>query len=591
MPGGLLNIVAYGNQNIILNGNPSKTFFKSVYAKYTNFGIQKFRIDFEGSRQLNEETDSVFTFKIPRNADLLLDSYLVVTLPNIFSPILPPLNQGDLWKPYHFKWIRNIGTSMIRSVKIMIGTQIIQEFPGEYIRCVVERDFPESKKQLFYRMTGNIDELHSPENYGENRNNNYPNVFYTPDVAGSEPSIRGRKLYIPLNPWFMNDSKTALPLVCLQYSEVKIEVTLRSIRDMFTINDITSIDNDVTRKDGFNTVEVTDGQETEVYVYSVDYELNIEKLYTRRRANFGNEAEQMYNFLQQPPTIELSRNHYTNKINNWNADIHLITNMCFLTTEESNVFALNEQKMLIKDVKYNVFYNIAGPARVKLDTNALVSSWMWFYRRNDIYERNEWSNYTNWKTSKIPYELDIGDERTPYVPADFPNLDQIGPGVDYDLVTNLPSITTNHRVTPLFSNENQKKILQTFSIIFDGKNREDEMDAGVFEYIEKYRSSKGSSDVGIYNYNFCIQTSPHILQPSGAINLSRFKTIELDMVTIQPPVNPESRVTTICDDDGNIIGVSQDEQLYNYTFELHLFEERYNILRFISGNAGLLFAR
>ena len=52
MPGGLLNLVSYGNQNIILNGNPSKTFFKCVYSKYTNFGLQKFRVDFEGQRNL-----------------------------------------------------------------------------------------------------------------------------------------------------------------------------------------------------------------------------------------------------------------------------------------------------------------------------------------------------------------------------------------------------------------------------------------------------------------------------------------------------------------------------------------------------------
>ena len=42
MPGGLMNLVAEGNQNIILNGNPSKTFFKTVYSKYTNFGLQYF---------------------------------------------------------------------------------------------------------------------------------------------------------------------------------------------------------------------------------------------------------------------------------------------------------------------------------------------------------------------------------------------------------------------------------------------------------------------------------------------------------------------------------------------------------------------
>ena len=65
MPGGLLNIIAYGNQNIILNGNPTKTFFKSVYAKYTNFGLQKYRIDFNGERTLQLNESSKFTFNTP----------------------------------------------------------------------------------------------------------------------------------------------------------------------------------------------------------------------------------------------------------------------------------------------------------------------------------------------------------------------------------------------------------------------------------------------------------------------------------------------------------------------------------------------
>jgi hypothetical protein len=91
MGGGLLNLISYGNQNIILSGNPSKTFFKCVYLKYTNFGLQKFRIDCEGSnRKLRETETSTFKFKVPRYADLLMDTYLVMDLPNIWSPILPP---------------------------------------------------------------------------------------------------------------------------------------------------------------------------------------------------------------------------------------------------------------------------------------------------------------------------------------------------------------------------------------------------------------------------------------------------------------------------------------------------------------------
>ena len=66
MPGGLLNLISYGNQNIYLNGNPSKTFFKTKYAKYTNFGMQKFRIDYDGARTIRSTDNSHYKFRIPR---------------------------------------------------------------------------------------------------------------------------------------------------------------------------------------------------------------------------------------------------------------------------------------------------------------------------------------------------------------------------------------------------------------------------------------------------------------------------------------------------------------------------------------------
>jgi len=131
MPGGLLNIIAYGNQNIILNGNPTKTFFKSVYAKYTNFGLQKYRIDFNGERTLHLNESSKFTFKIPRYAELIMNTYLVVTLPNIWSPFYD--HEGSK-NPYEFKWIEHIGSLMIDQVTMSAGGQILQQFSGDYIK-------------------------------------------------------------------------------------------------------------------------------------------------------------------------------------------------------------------------------------------------------------------------------------------------------------------------------------------------------------------------------------------------------------------------------------------------------------------------
>ena len=325
MAGGLLNLVAYGNQNVIINGNPSKTFFKMKYAKHTNFGLQKFRIDYDGLRTLRLNEDSHFRFKIPRYADLLMDTYIVLNLPIIWSPIYKTFDENGDEKmiPYEFEWIENLGTEMIREISITCGGQKIQTYSGNYMRNVVERDFEETKKNLFHRMSGNDIEMHRPSN-AFNRNNNYPSAKATTNETGAHPSIHGRKLYIPLMAWFGNSSKMAFPLVALQYNELHINVTFRPISEIFTIRDVEN------RADN----------------------------YPRVQPNFNNEYMQLYRFLQTPPSEELNQDDYMERRNNWNADIHLMSTYCFLSKEESRVFAANEQKYLIKSVYEYNFHNV-----------------------------------------------------------------------------------------------------------------------------------------------------------------------------------------------------------------------------------------
>jgi hypothetical protein len=77
------------------------------------------------------------------------------------------------------------------------------------------------------------------------------------------------------------------------------------------------------------------------------------------------------------------------------------------------------------------------------------------------------------------------------------------------------------------------------------------------------------------------------------MNLSRFKDINLEITTIVPTVSAQnSNYQVICDTSGNPIGINkQNWRLYDYTFNMTLFEERYNILSIIGGNAGMLYAR
>ena len=251
MPGGLLNIISVGNANLFLTGNPSKTFFKVTYSKYTNFGLQKFRMDFDGSRELRLTESSKFTFKMKRYGDLLMDTYLVLNLPDIWSPIWAANNDSDSpyytnnqYSPYDFKWIENLGAQMIEEVEIICGSQVIQKYSGQYLHAMVSRDFTNEKKNLFDAMSGNVPELNNPGNNpyraftSPYKENTYPSAKYTTNTSGAEPSIRGRQLYIPLNTWFTLDNRCAFPLIALQYQELTINVTLRPMYHLFQVRDV-----------------------------------------------------------------------------------------------------------------------------------------------------------------------------------------------------------------------------------------------------------------------------------------------------------------------------------------------------------------
>ena len=582
MAGGLLNIAAVGNQNLFLTGNPKKTFFKFVYAKYTNFGLQKFRLDYEGSRNLNLNDKTNFSFKIKRYADLLMDTFLVVRLPHIWSPLYFN-SQICKYIPYEFKWIDNLGTQMIDEITINCGGEIIQKFSGEYLTALVQRDFSETKKELYNRMTANTKEFNDPANYGNN-NGNYPNVtFEKVNEGGAQPSIRGCNIYIPINVWFSLSSKMAFPLVSLQYNELEINVTIRPLRELFTIRDVNS--------ESANSI---DFEQLDLK----NEKLNLDTYFPHVQPNFNKEEQQLYRFLQTPPNDNIihydnencddcpecsdcTKLIYTDKRTDWNVDIHLISTYAFLSEDERQSFASKEQSYLIKQIYEYKFPNVFESRKVKLDSLGLVSSWTFFFRRSDANLRNQWSNYTNWPYNKNPLTLD-------YIPIYAINN---GPSCKNGGPNNC--IYFDGYATGPYKSSYQKGILQTMAILLDGKYRENVLEEGVYNYIEKYTRTSGNAPDGLYCYNFCLQTNPFDLQPSGAINLSKFRNIELDFTTYSPNLDKNANFYQVCDPETNEpIAVNKPLwQLYEYTYDLQIFEERYNILKFMAGNCGLMYAR
>ena len=478
-----------------------------------------------------------------------MDTYLVINLPSIWSPVYSQ-NNPKIGIPYEFKWIENIGTMIIEELSVVCGGETLQKVSGQYLTALVQRDFDDDKKDLYNNMTGNTSQFNNPAQH-ENNNGFYPNARpISSERGGAQPSIIGKKLYIPINLWFTLSSKLAFPLVSLQYNELKINITLRPVREWFTIKNISN-----TYLLGSLVDEIIDD--------------NICQNLTRIQPNFTIPEQQFYTFLQTPPYIREGKitvdpSLYSSRRVDWNADVHLVSTYGFLSDNERNCFAKNPQTYLIRQVQEYTFNNIVDSKTVNLDSMGMVASWTFFFRRSDANLRNEWTNYSNWSYNNSPLILK---------PEGL--------------------INKNIKFTGEYNSCYNKYILQTLGILLDGQFRENVFDAGIYNYIEKYLSIDGNPPEGLYFYNFGIEGSVFDFQPSGGINMSKFSNVQFEISTTIPPLNENAQVLQICDPETQeLIGINKTNwNIYSYTYDLIIFEERYNLLKFESGNCGLAFAR
>jgi hypothetical protein len=567
--GGILNIVGMNDLNFLLNGNPSqqkneddiienkiftKLFKRRTYSKYRNFGLQKFRIDYDGQRDLNLTSSSTFVFKISRYADLLSNAFLSFTLPDIWSPILPPDNIDGLegnalssnvqkWRGYEFKWIDYIGAMLIKKISITCGSYTLQSYDGDYIHCFAQKNLDETQRKKFENMIGHVPELNDPS-----INGCYPNAFYTSNVLGAEPSIRGRQLLIPLFAWFSLDYHNAFPLCAINTGlDLKITIELRPICELFRIRDVTD----------------------EVFQFPyIAPDFNVPQF-------------QMYHFLQTPPEADLSYNSYQNKTNTWNANIHLMCEYVFLDEYDRNWMARNNLVYLIKDPYRSDYKNISQSNRLNVITSGMVSSYTFYLQRNDVFKRNEWTNYTNYPYKDKPLMLQFA----PTI-ANIPRLGNVGPYYNNQYPTGI-------YITGEFNADNQWEILRTFSPVIDGKYREKEVLSILYRDLEAFIKNVGCSQKGLYFYSFATNENNFLYQPTGAFNTSYYERIEMEITTIPPPIDQQnSFVATVCDENGIFQGTRKENwRLNEYSFDLVLFEERYNVVSFQGGSCGLLYQR
>ena len=232
MGGGLLQLVAYGAQDVYLTGNPQITFFKVVYRRHTNFAMEAIEQSFNGTNNFG----STVSVLITRNGDLIHKIYFAATLKNNAVKLTSGNGtNGVALVPY-------FGLRLIKSIELEIGGQRIDKHYSEWLYIWNELSLSVGKKDAYRLMVG-----------GDKRNRS---IFLGP--------TKSYQLYVPLEFWFCRNIGLALPLIALQYHEVKINIAYATASELVDkgVNNFCDLASDETLTEDSSSTSITTNNST-----------------------------------------------------------------------------------------------------------------------------------------------------------------------------------------------------------------------------------------------------------------------------------------------------------------------------------------
>lgn len=576
MPGGLIQLAGVGAQNELVNGNPSMTHFRAVYRRHTNFAMESIRMSFTGTNLSFAQTSTrTISCRIDRYAQLLMDTYLIITLPDIWSPLsylglgVSPPNGYDKRSNsigYEFKWIKNIGYNLIDKITITANGQVLQTLTGEWLKMYSYLTHDSNKRKVVDQMVGNVPELYDPAN-GNGRSNQYPHAVapaaypgLTPNTLIPEPTIRSRQLTIPLHFWFCENPGLALPLVAMQNSDVYINVTYRPLADLFTV-----IDTDSTSH--------TYGQRI------APKKLGIGMFLSPPNPNGTPSQPGLASFFPDP----------------W-----LEGNFVYVTDMEMNQLASADQTFLVKTINYISNSGQYGSSDMLVPAFNLVTRMVFSAQRTDKILTNDWDNYTNWDD---PHAAPFTTTNTDV----FSSLTNSSESQTFLYSSGQQQITSVSPRDPVIDG----------LILLDGKERFTVKPVSYFSLIQMYKHTTGEAPglPCVYQYSFALNNDMY--QPSGALNASMFNKTILRL-TLQQPIptaagiqsqqvqtvlkssifspNPVIIPTDQCPlyDPSELVTVvvntNGDNVIFAYTYDVGVYVEAINFLRITSGLANFVFA-
>lgn len=528
MPGGLAQLViSSGAQNNFLTGNPQISFFKSVYRKYTRFAMEHIRESAETSK-LSKTNNIVTSIKVPRNGDLISGIFLEFTLPSIYSG-----KYGDTVHNYNFKWARNIASTLIKEVGINIGGARIDTITGEWLDIYYELTSNLDEKLLGRKLAGNIPELYDPEN-GAGQNGVYPHVTSgNQDTKYDSSGFNIEKI--------SNISTTHIPTIPGNTYRIPIPFWFSgksgSALPLIALQ--------------YHQVEL---QVTLAPLYDLYTALEVDSSNAafgkRVKPTTGNEARMgIEQFVIDPNIVNVGS---PRTFKNFDVNLEFNATYVFLDDEERKRFSVYEHEYLITQ-HHQVIKETTTQSTfsMKINGNNPVKYMVIVPKRAESKNWNDHFNYTNWlypdispssfEYSNLEKFYDVDNSRAPFF-------------------THGSSTSSDFTVANLNNN-----IIDKATLKFNGNSRFAKSSYQFFEFQQPLQHFKRDKKRGIYVYSFSID--PLNDQPTGACNFSALNETFLNF-------------------ELNLISSSQ----YEIAVDLNVYLVNYNILKFVSGTAGLVYA-
>lgn len=200
--GGLMQLVAYGAQDVYLTGNPQITFFKVVYRRHTNFALECIELPIDASAR----PGSTFNVQVLRNGDLASNMYL--------RTLVPALTGANIADGGKIAWIRRLGHALLFTAEITVGGSSIDKHWGVWLDIWRELTLDDSQAAGYAKMIGDVPEM---------------TELVTSDGSSTTTLVGQRDVYTRLIFWCNTNYGLALPLIALQYHDVRINFQLENL--------------------------------------------------------------------------------------------------------------------------------------------------------------------------------------------------------------------------------------------------------------------------------------------------------------------------------------------------------------------------